>query len=53
MMKIEVDIAVSKYRKPLERDAKELAASVPADAQVVLLGSVASGKYVDVLLSPI
>ncbi len=49
MAKIDVDAAVAKYRKPLERDAKELAASLAGDAQVVLLGSVASGKYVDVL----
>ena len=49
MSKIEVDTSVAKYRKPLERDAKDLAKSLAADAQVVLLGSVASGKYVDVL----
>ena len=49
MSKIEVDATIAKYRKPLERDAKELAASLPVDAQVVLLGSVASGKYVDIL----
>ncbi len=37
------------YRRALERDAKALARRV-GDGQVVLLGSVASGKYVDVLL---
>jgi hypothetical protein len=47
-----VDIAADdeRYRAPLERDARALAEQLPAGAQVVLLGSVASGKYVDVLL---
>ena len=38
------------YRAALERDADALAASLRDGARVVLLGSVASGKYVDVLL---
>jgi hypothetical protein len=38
-----------RYREPLERDARALAATTPGDCAVVLLGSVASGKYVDVL----
>jgi hypothetical protein len=37
------------YRRALERDAKALARRA-GDGPVVLLGSVASGKYVDVLL---
>ena len=49
LRKTEVDARIRSYRKPLERDAKELAESLPDDAQVVLLGSVASGKYVDIL----
>src|SRR5206468_879030 len=32
MSKIDVDVTVAKYRKPLERDARELAAAVPHDA---------------------
>ena len=44
-----VDITKRSYRKPLEREAKALAAQLADDAQVVLLGSVASGKYVDVI----
>lgn len=36
------------YRNPLETHARALAAA-SADAPVVLLGSIASGKYVDVL----
>jgi len=38
-----------RYFEPLERDASALAASLPPDAAVVLLGSIATGKYVDVL----
>lgn len=37
-----------RYREPLVRDTSRLAAD--ADTSVVLLGSVATGKYVDVLL---
>jgi hypothetical protein len=48
--KTEVDVRVRNYRKPLERDAKALAKRLSPDAEVVLLGSVASGKYVDILL---
>lgn len=38
------------YRGPLLRDARAIARKLEADAEVVLLGSVATGKYVDVLL---
>ncbi len=46
-----VDIAVANqaYRQPLERAAHALLAAVGADCDVVLLGSIASGKYVEVL----
>ena len=44
-----VDVTKRNYRKPLEREANALAGRLDDDAQVVLLGSVASGKYVDVL----
>ena len=50
MSKTDVDVRVRKYRKPLERDAAALGNALGADAEVVLLGSVASGKYVDILL---
>ena len=50
MSKTDVDVRVRTYRKPLERDAAALAETIGADAEVVLLGSVASGKYVDILL---
>ena len=38
------------YRKALARDVKAIAKNLGADSRVVLLGSVASGKYVDILL---
>ncbi len=48
----EVDIHEDdpRYRTPLERDVKRLAEKLPADSQIVLLGSIATSKYVDVLL---
>lgn len=49
MSKTPVDVRKRTYRKPLERDALALAKQLDDDAEVVLLGSVASGKYVDVL----
>jgi hypothetical protein len=50
LQRTEVDARRRNYRKPLERDARALAAKIDDDAQVVLLGSVASGKYLDILL---
>jgi hypothetical protein len=50
LKRTEVDVKVRNYRKPLERDARALAEQLDDDAQVVLLGSVATGKYVDILL---
>jgi len=44
-----VDARKTTYRRPLTRDARELAKRINADTNVVLLGSVASGKYVDIL----
>jgi hypothetical protein len=38
-----------RYLRPLERSARTLRDSIGADCEVVLLGSVASGKYVEVL----
>jgi hypothetical protein len=38
------------YRRPLERSARALARDIGRDCAVVLLGSIASPKYVDVLL---
>jgi hypothetical protein len=49
MKKIDVDVASRAYTRPLREHAKQLASMLAPDAQVVLLGSVATGKYVDVL----
>jgi hypothetical protein len=38
------------YRRPLERSASALAREIGPDCEVVLLGSIASAKYVSVLL---
>ena len=46
---VDVDAANPKYRKPLERSARALSADIGPETTVVLLGSIASGKYVDVL----
>jgi hypothetical protein len=47
--RVRVDLEDARYRRPLERDARALAARLP-EAEVVLLGSIASDKYVDLLL---
>ena len=46
-----VDIATGdpRYRRPLLASARALAADIGPDCDVVLLGSIASAKYVDVL----
>ncbi len=48
----EVDIEAGdpRYRKPLERDLRRLVRQMTPQCEVVLLGSVATGKYVNVLL---
>jgi hypothetical protein len=46
---VDIDANDPRYRRPLERDAAELALAVGPDADLVLLGSVASPKYIDVL----
>src|SRR5436190_11089823 len=46
----DVSLESPDYRRALERDAKALSKRIGDAGQVVLLGSVASGKYVDVLL---
>jgi len=46
---VDVDTDDPRYRRPLERDLTDLVGRLPLDARVVLLGSIATGKYVDVL----
>lgn len=47
---VPIDAGESRYRYPLERDAGKIAERIGPRCQVVLLGSIATGKYVDVLL---
>ena len=48
-----VDIADDdpRYREPLDRDARQLAGRLGPEGEVVLLGSIATGKYVEPLLA--
>ena len=46
---VPIEADESRYRYPLERDATALAEKIGPKCQVVLLGSVATGKYIDVL----
>jgi hypothetical protein len=45
-----LDSADPRYRAPLERDAQLIADRVGASCQIILLGSIATPKYVDPLL---
>ena len=40
-----------RYRAPIERDAHVLANKLPPASELILLGSIASGKYVNVLMA--
>jgi hypothetical protein len=46
---VDVHADDERYRAALELDATALARQLPAEGRVILLGSVATGKYVDVL----
>jgi hypothetical protein len=51
---VDIDPSDPRYREPLERDLARLATDggpEAADTEFVLLGSVASGKYIEILLS--
>lgn len=49
----DIDLAAGddRYLGPLQRDAEQLAQTLPAETNVVLLGSIATGKYVDTLVA--
>jgi len=47
--RVDIDETDRRYRAPLLRDARALADVAGESCEVVLLGSVATGKYVDVL----
>jgi hypothetical protein len=46
---VDVDAEDARYRRPLDRDLRRLAQQTGVDTPVVLLGSIATGKYVDPL----
>jgi hypothetical protein len=47
---VDIEEGDPRYRKPLERDLRRLVRQLTPQCEVVLLGSVATGKYVSVLL---
>jgi hypothetical protein len=47
---VDIDLRNVKYRAPLEQAARALLSAIGTECEVVLLGSVASGKYVELLL---
>jgi hypothetical protein len=47
--KVEVDLEDKRYIRPLRRDARRLAEELQPDEKVVLLGSIATRKYLDPL----
>ncbi len=46
---VPIDLDEPRYRDPLERDVQMLADQLPSEARVILLGSIATNKYVEVL----
>src|SRR5262249_3588242 len=50
MLTVPVDAAEPRYRRPLERDARRLAGLAGGPCEFVLLGSIATSKYVEPLL---
>jgi hypothetical protein len=50
MSSVPIGAEEARYRDPLCRDARALARSLPPAGKIVLLGSIASSKYVDPLL---
>ena len=47
--RVNIDVSEARYRRPLARAARALAAAAGEDCEVVLLGSIASAKYVEIL----
>jgi len=52
LRRTQVDLASRTYSRPLRDHAETLRDALPAETRVVLLGSIATGKYVD-LLEPV
>jgi hypothetical protein len=49
LAKTDIDPCAEEFRKPLQQDAKSLAQALGPGGEPVLLGSIATPKYVDVL----
>ena len=49
--KVDIHKDDPRYRAPIERDARLLARILPRQSEIILLGSIATGKYVNVLLA--
>jgi hypothetical protein len=47
---VDIDAADPRYHRPLRRDARALARRLASDGHAILLGSIATAKYRDVLL---
>jgi hypothetical protein len=47
---VNIDETDPRYCKPLEKSVRRLTKTLPADCDIILLGSIATGKYVDVFL---
>jgi hypothetical protein len=43
--RVDIHVDNRRYRRPLERDARALAATLPPETEIVLLGSIATDKY--------
>ncbi|HKD19478.1 MAG TPA: hypothetical protein VKG23_16615 [Thermoanaerobaculia bacterium] len=48
--RVPIDASADAFRRPLERDARRLRSQLDPDGEVVLLGSIATDKYVATLL---
>ena len=51
LAKTDIDPCAEEFRRPVQRDAMALAQALGPRGEPVLLGSIATSKYVDVLLS--
>jgi hypothetical protein len=47
--RVSIEVDEPRYRRPLLRDVRALAKALGPEGEVVLLGSIATGKYVDLL----
>lgn len=47
---VDIDKNDPRYRKPLEKSVRRLAKRLPRSCDIILLGSIATGKYVDAFL---